>query len=423
MIWAMVRVVAAVALVSAEAVPPPDTSWLQWGGPRRNFMVETAGLATSWPASGPRVLWKRALGEGHSAIVVDGNRLYTMYRPLGMLSMVRRAQQETIAAIDASTGKPVWEHTYDAPTAGLDFEYGAGPHATPLIVGTRVYAISTLKQLFALDKQTGKVAWSHDLIKEFGAPTPDRGYSPSPIQYRNTIVVPAGGKGQSLIAFDLQTGAVAWKNGNYDISPASPIIISVDGQEQLIVFGGNEIVGVNPADGTVFWTHPHKTEWGLNISTPVWGDGNLLLVSSAYSSGARLLKLSQAGGKTSVQELWYQNRMRTHIGTIIRLGDFAVGSSGDFGPCPTVGVDLKTGTVLWQSRDFARSTFLYADNKLVIVDEDGNLGLATASRGGLKVLAKAPVLANIAWTVPTLVGTKLYVRDRKDLVALELGPS
>jgi hypothetical protein len=173
----------------------------------------------------------------------------------------------------------------------------------------------------------------------------------------------------------------------------------------------------------VFWTHPHKTEWGLNISTPVWGDGNLLLVSSAYSSGARLLKLSQAGGKTSVQELWYQNRMRTHIGTIIRLGDFAVGSSGDFGPCPTVGIDLKTGTVLWQSRDFARSTFLYADNKLVIVDEDGNLGLATASRGGLKVLAKAPVLANIAWTVPTLVGTKLYVRDRKDLVALELGPS
>ena len=95
--------------------------------------------------------------------------------------------------------------------------------------------------------------------------------------------------------------------------------------------------------------------------------------------------------------------MRVHIGTVIRLGDFAVGSSGDFGPCPTVGIDLKTGNVLWQDRQFARSTFLYADHKLIIMDENGNLGLATAARDGLKVLARASVLSNRAWTVPTLV--------------------
>lgn len=187
------------------------------------------------------------------------------------------------------------------------------------------------------------------------------------------------------------------------------------------MLGANEVVGLSPADGTSLWTHPHKTEWGLNISTPVWGEGNLLLVSSAYNNGTRLLKLSQTNGKTAVQELWYQNRMRVHIGTVIRLGDFAVGSSGDFGPCPTAGIDLKTGNVLWQNREFARSTFLYADGKLIIVDEDGNLGLATATRDGLKVLAKASLLKNRAWTVPTLVGSRLYVRDRKTMMALELG--
>ena len=84
-------------------------------------------------------------------------------------------------------------------------------------------------------------------------------------------------------------------------------------------------------------------------------------------------------------------------------------------------IDLKTGNVLWQNREFARSTFLYADGKLIIVDEDGNLGLATASRDGLKVLAKASLLKNRAWTVPTLVGTRLYIRDRKTMMALELG--
>jgi hypothetical protein len=143
------------------------------------------------------------------------------------------------------------------------------------------------------------------------------------------------------MAFNQKSGAVAWKGGTFETGPASPILITVDGQDQLVVSGANAMVGVDPTNGSVLWTHPHKTEWGLNISTPVWGEGNLLLVSAAYNNGARLLKLSQAGGKTSVQEQWYQNRMRVHIGTIIRLGDYAVGSSGDFGPCPTVAIDMK----------------------------------------------------------------------------------
>ena len=400
-----------------------DTAWRQWGGPRRNFTVDAPSLTTTWPSGGPRQIWTRTLGEGHSSVVVDGNRIYTMYRPLGLMSLIRRSQFETVVAMDASTGRTEWEYTYDAPTGGLDFEYGAGPHTTPLIVDNRLYAMSSLKQMFVLDKNNGKLLWSHDLMKEFGAPAPGRGYAPSPIQYRNTVIVPAGGTGQSLIAFDLQSGAVAWKNGNYEIAPASPILITVDGQEQLVVFGANDVVGVNPANGDTLWSHPHHTQYGLNISTPVWLPGNRLLVSSAYNNGTRLLKLAQAGGKTTVQELWFQNRMRVHIGTIIPFGDFAVGASGDFGPCPTVGIDLANGNILWQSRDFARSTFLHADGKLIVLDEDGNLGLATASRSGLTVLAKASVLSNKSWTVPTLIGTKLYVRDRKNLMLLNMGGS
>jgi len=397
-----------------------DNAWLQWGGPRRNFMVDTTGIAASWPESGPRRLWQRALGEGHSAVIVEGNRLYTMYRPAGLLSYVRRSQQETVGALDAATGKTIWEHTFDSPTSGLNLSEGAGPHSTPLIVGNMLYAAGSRTQLFALDKNTGKVVWSHDLTKEFGAPQDDRGYSPSPIAYRDTVIVPAGGPGSSVMAFNQKTGAVVWRGGSFPVGVGSPILINVDGQDQLVVLGANEIAGIDPASASMLWTHPHKTDWGLNISTPVWGEGNLLLISSAYNNGTRLLKLSQSGGKTTVQEQWYQNRMRVHIGTIIRLGDYAIGSSGDFGPCPTVAIDLKTGNILWQNREFARSTFLYADNKLIIMDEDGNIGLANPSRQGLNVLAKASVLTNLAWTVPTLVGTTLYVRDRKSLAAFDL---
>lgn len=96
------------------------------------------------------------------------------------------------------------------------------------------------------------------------------------------------------------------------------------------------------------------------------------------------------------------------------------GSSGDFGPSFITAVDVKTGEVVWRDRSFARSTFLYADGKLVLLDEDGTLALATVSAEGLHVLAEAEVLTSRAWTVPTLVGKKLYLRDRKALLALDL---
>ena len=418
---ALAAAVVLAAFGGVASVTAADTAWLQWGGPRRNFMVETTSLADSWPGGGPKQLWSRSLGEGHSSIVVEGNRLYTMHRPGGLLTMVRRSQQETIAAFDAANGNTVWEHTYASATGDLNLSEGAGPHSTPLIVGNLLFTASSRSEVFALDKSTGKLVWTHDMVKEFGAQQDDRGYSASPIAYRDTVILPAGGPNAAVIAFNQKNGSVVWKGGNFPTGPASPILIAVDGQDQLVISGSNELVGLDPTNGNVLWRHPHKTEWGLNISTPVWGPGNLLLVSAAYNNGARLLKLSQSGGKTTVEEKWYQNRMRVHIGTIIRLGDYAVGSSGDFGPCPTVAIDIATGKILWQNREFARSTFLYADHKLIVMDEDGNIGLAVPSRDGLKVLAKASVLTNRSWTVPTLVGTKLYVRDRKAMTAFELG--
>ena len=416
----MVAALVALASQAAFHAAAPDGSWLQWGGARRNFVVESPALAESWPQGGPRKLWERSLGEGHSAILVEGDRLYTMYRHAGVVSMIRRTQSETIASFSAATGKTLWEHTYDSSTSGLDLEYGAGPHSTPLIVGNTLFAAGSRTELFALDKNSGKVLWKHDLVKEFGAPQDDRGYSPSPIAYRDTIIMPAG-KTASLMAFNQRTGAVVWKGGDYPLGVASPILIKVDGQDQLVVSGANEIIGADPASGAVLWRHPHKTEWGLNISTPVWGPDNLLFVSAAYNNGSRMLKLTQAAGKTAVQQLWFQNRMRVHIGTAIRLGDFVVGSSGDFGPCPTAAIDVKTGQVLWQNREFGRSTFLHADGKVIILDEDGNIGLARPDRQGLNVKARASVLTNKAWTTPTLVGTTLYVRDRAKMMAFELG--
>jgi outer membrane protein assembly factor BamB len=414
-------------LISALCVAPATTTgqarpnWTQWGGPDRNFMSDSKGLASSWPATGPKKLWSRSLGEGHSSVLVEDGRLYTMYR-----QVVRQPQparhEEVVAALDAATGKAIWEFKYPAPTDGIDFSEGLGPHATPLIVGNRVFATSSRSELFALDKATGKRIWGHDLAKEYRAPLTGRGYSCSPILFGNTIIVTMGGPDQGVAAFDQQTGKLAWKSGYFVWAPASPILIDVDKQPQLVVFGGDIVTGMDPSTGRQLWSHPHKTDWGLNISTPVWSpESHLLFVSSAYGAGSRALELRQAAGKTTVTEKWFSGRMRVHIGTVIRLGDYAYGSSGDFGPAFISAIDMRNGNVAWQDRSFARAQLLYADDKLIVVDEDGVLGLATISPQGLKVLARAEVLKNRAWTPPTLVGTTLYVRDRHTLAAFELG--
>ena len=412
----------AVCLCSVPAARQAASDWPQWGGPTRNFVSPATGLANTWPAGGPRRLWSRALGEGHAAVAVEGGRLYTMYRPLGMLAMVRRSQEETVTAIDAASGKTVWEYKYPSPTEGVNFSEGAGPHSTPLVTADRVFAVGSRKELMAINKANGQLAWSHDMIKEYKAGGPDRGYAPSPVLYGETVIVPMGGSGQVLAAFNAKSGALVWKAGDFEFSPASPSIIDVDGQKQLLYFAGNAVAGFDPGTGRTLWSHPHKTDWGLNISTPVWSPGDhLLFVSSAYGTGSRAIELRQSGGRTTVTEKWFNNRMRIHIGTAIRIGGHVFGSSGDFGPAFLTAVDVATGRVAWQDRSFARAQLVHADGKLVILDEDGTLGLAVVSPNGLQVLAKAPILDHLAWTPPSLSGTRLFVRDRKTIAAFELG--
>jgi outer membrane protein assembly factor BamB len=330
--------------------------------------------------------------------------------------------EEVVAAFDSASGETLWEFKYPAPTTQINFNEGLGPHSTPVIAAGRIFAVSSRSELFALNKATGKRLWAHDFVAEYRAPLTGRGYSGSPILYGNSVITTMGGPDQGVAAFDQATGNLLWKSGYFVWAPASPILADVDGQMQLIVFAGDIVAGMDPASGKQLWSHPHKTDWGLNISTPVWmPDRHLLLVSSAYGTGSRALELRQAGGTTTVTEKWFSNRMRVHIGTIIPLGSHAYGSSGDFGPAFISAVDLRSGKVAWQDRSFARAQLLFADGKLIVLDEDGTLGLATVSPQELKVLARAPILEHLSWTPPTLAGTTLYVRDRKTMAAFDLG--
>ena len=221
----------------------------------------------SWPILGlPRAHGR--FGAAHWAKVTrvspsDAGKLYTMYR-VSAAQAGSKFDREVIVALDAQTGKTLWEDPYDAPfEPGMKMENGPGPHVTPLVVGNQIYTVGITGKFYCKDKNTGKTLWYHDLMKEYRAPRRDRGYSCSPVAYKQTVILPVGGTGQALMAFNQKDGSVAWKQHDLASSPSSPLIINVDGQDQLVAFLGDVIAGFDPNNGTLLWSHPHKTDWGL----------------------------------------------------------------------------------------------------------------------------------------------------------------
>jgi hypothetical protein len=296
-------------------------------------------------------------------------------------------------------------------------------------VGDRLFTIGTTQQLLAFDKRTGKVLWSHDFVKEFKAPellirpVVKVGYGCSPIAYRDTILCSVGGPNQSVMAFRQSDGAVVWRSGNFLTSAAAPILITIGGRQQAVFLGGGAVTGLDPADGSILWSHPHDPGNDLNCTTPLFGADNILFVSSAYQAGSRAIQLTQTGDTTQTSELWFTNRVRFMFLSAIRVGDFVYGTTGDFGPAFLTALNIRTGESAWQVRGFQRASLVQAGDKTIILNEDGDLALARLSPTGAEIIARAKLFDTVSWTAPTLAGTTLYARDREKIVAVSLaGP-
>jgi outer membrane protein assembly factor BamB len=414
---ARIVAVAALALAMAGAGTEADDrrvdveDWPQWGGPRRDFSTTTT-LPRLWPEGGPRLVWERPLGDGFSGIAAADGALFTMTRQGG---------REVVVSLRADTGATRWEHAYEAPfSSDYSMEHGEGPHATPLVVEGRVFAVGSTGLLNALDANTGAVVWTHDLVKELGGFVRVNGYACSPLAWRGLVIVTAGGESGAVVAFDRASGRRVWQSERDRISPSSPILIDVDGRPELVAFLYDRVVGLDPETGATRWSHPHVTDFGLNVATPIWAPGNVLLLSSAYNGGTRALKIERTASATAARELWFSNRLRLHFATPLLVDGLLCGSSGDLGPAPFTAIDVATGAVVWRQRSVGRVTGLRAPNGVLLLDEDGQLLLADVSREGLTVRSRASVSTGLSWTAPAIVGSRLYLRDRKTIRALDL---
>ncbi len=395
-------------------VPPPSVflvfllagsasaQWPQWGGQDRNFHSSATGLAEEWPEAGPRKIWERALGAGYSSIVADGGLLFTMYRS---------GRDEVVVALDAETGATEWEHRY-RPRGG-----GETPNSTPTVAGDRLYTLGASGMLCALDKSSGKLAWSHDLVREYRAKEPQYGFSTSPLAHGGSLILPVGGRGYGVAAFALADGKLLWHEHDLKEVYASPILIEVEGEAQVAVLAADQVVGLSPETGELLWSEPIEGE--QNIATPVWCPDKLLCVT-AGTSGSVALRFSKADGKTRVERAWKNDELQIAQTTVVRAGDYFYGSTGH-DPFYVTAIHAKTGEVAWQEQGFSLANLVSADGKILLLDTEGVLALATAGPEAWKVSSKVNLLKPQAFTVPTLADKNLYLRDLEKILAIDLG--
>ena len=391
----------------------PAPAWTQWGGPHRNFQTEAMGIKDTWPASGPPIVWQRAFGEGYSSPSVEDGVLYTMYG---------RPRQEVVLAANATDGKTLWEYTTPMTFQSDAPEMGNGPYATPLVVGERVITAGVAGRLQCFEKRTGKLVWTQQLWTDHHGSRMMYGYASSPLAFRDLVIVPVGGAGKAVMAFRQADGSVAWSQNNYGNVYSSPILIDVNGLEQVALVMDGAVIGVNPNNGDLQWQVPFKADYSIAVAMPVWGPDNLMFVSSEYNAGSKVIELKRNGLQTAATELWSSSRLRLHHGNAMRIGDAIYFSSGGKGSQAILSaVDARSGKIHWQERSIEKATFVWADQKLITLDQDGNLMIAHPSPQGFKIAAKAPLLTHLSWTPPVLVGTRLFIRDRKTLMAVDLG--
>lgn len=392
---------------------PAGVPWTQWGGPHRNFQTEASGIKDTWPSAGPRVIWKRDLGDGYSSTIVESGVLYTMYG---------KAKQEIVLAADAETGRTIWEHATPVAFDSDAPEMGNGPYSTPLAVGDRLFTTGVAGLLQCLEKRTGKPIWSQQLWADHGGTQLMYGYASSPIAFRDTVIVPVGGRSKALMAFRQSDGSVAWSANNFGNVYSSPILIDVNGLEQLAVLMDGAVIGVNPHNGDLQWQVPFKADYSIAVATPLYGPDNLLFISSEYNGGSKMIELRRNGLQTTATELWNSIRLRLHHGNAMRVGEAIYLSSGGKGSQAILSaVEARTGKILWQERSIEKATFVWADGKLITLDQDGNLMIAHPSPQGFAISARAPLLSGLSWTPPVLVGTRVYMRNRRTMMAADLG--
>ena len=407
--------VALLLLAGLPAYRAQAGDWPQWLGPQRNSV--SGETLAPWEGE-PRVVWKQPVGNAFSSPVVADGMIYTH-------AGVEGKDEEEVTAFDATTGKRLWHDIY--PRAAYRSVLGTGPRSTPTVAGGRLYTLGVTGVLSCYDAKTGQRHWQVNPYEEHKTAIPNFGVCSSPLVTDGKIIFPVGGEGTGIVAYDAQTGKLAWKMLDEPAAAASPVLLPPAGDRQhteVVVQTTLRLLGIEPVTGRIRWEHPLVFQPSGVSPTPLVQDN--ILICSTQDNGTLALDVAKPSDGAVDLKWWNQD-----VASYFSSG--AVGQQGRVyivtnlvDPLPRTDLrclETASGNELWHAPGlgyFHVGVIHLADGKLLLLDDAGYLVLADTAGNRYRQLCKSKVCDG-TFMNPVLSNGRIYVRDPKHLMCLEVG--
>ena len=381
--------------------------WPQWRGPQRNGVSSETGLLKEWPSDGPKLLWQvREIGDGYSTPAAVGDRLYLVSN--------HGLDDEFVQALATDDGRQIWSMRIGKVGANKGPQY-PGSRSTPTVDGEFLYALGSDGDLVCLDRAIGKVRWQKSLRSDFDGQPGNWAYSESPLVDGDRLVCTPGGSEATLVALDKKTGDVLWKSavpGGDQAAYASIIVAEAGGMKQYVQFLQKGLVGVDANTGKFLWRYDRTAEGSpANIPTPVVHGS--LIYSAAGRSGGGLVELKADQGSFEAKQVYFAPKLPSSIGGSVEVDGYLYGTTGQGLMC----VDFATGDVKWQDRGVGAGAVCYADGRLYLHGEKGEVALVEATPDGYREKGRFTPPdqpdrgKSQAWSYPVIAAGRLYLRD------------
>jgi outer membrane protein assembly factor BamB len=397
---------------SAPATAPSTVAlesrpyWTDFRGPNRDGHYLERSILTAWPSKGLTPIWQHPIGEGYASFVIARGRAFTIEQ---------RGANEVVAAYDVQTGRELWSVPW--ATRFKEMMGGDGPRATPTWSDGRVYALGAAGEFRCLDDATGRVIWRVNILEDNGAANLMWGMAAAPLIVDDTIVVlPGGPNGRSVVAYDRRTGTRAWSALDDKAGYSSPMLVTLAGVPQLLVFSASRLMGLTPDRGEVLWEYPWTTQYDVNASQPLVVAENRVFVSTGYGTGAAVIELSHAGARFAVREVWRNTRMKNQFTSSVLEGGFVYGLDESILAC----VDAATGELKWKGGRYGYGQVMLASGQLIVLTEDGDLALVRAAPDRHEELGRFHVFDGRTWNHPAMADGILLVRNLSQMAAFDL---
>lgn len=396
------------ALVAAPETAAAHASknyWTNFRGPNRDGRYDELQVLTQWPASGLVPVWKQPIGVGYASFVIADGRAYTIEQRRG---------QEVVTAYDVATGRELWKQGWNALFSDSQ---GDGPRATPTWDDGRIYALGATGELRCLDAKTGAVAWGRNILTENQASNLSWAMAASPLVVDDKVIVlPGGGNGKSIVAYNKLTGAPVWKSQNDTQAYVSPMLVTLAGRRQVVVVSASRVMGLAPEDGSLLWSQVWDTEMGINCSQPIVVDSNRLFISAGYRKGAALIEITGGGKNFETRRLWENNNMKNRFNSSVLHEGYVYGLDEGILTC----LDVNTGERKWKGGRYGYGQVILASGHLIVSSDKGELALVKAAPQQYVEVARFSALEGQTWNYPAISGGRLLVRNASQMAAYNI---